>query len=92
MEVRKCLEEYSRASGQVINYGKSEICFGKKVKMDMRAEVANLLRVQVTVGHERYLGLPMTMGRSKAELFQYIRERVWNKVWGWKISFFLVCR
>ena len=32
----------------------------------------------------KYLGLPGYMGRSKARLFAYLKERVWKKIQGWK--------
>ncbi|KAK2638217.1 hypothetical protein Ddye_026012 [Dipteronia dyeriana] len=33
--------------------------------------------------HERYLGLPCFMGRSKRELFTNIVDRVWGRIKGW---------
>jgi len=32
----------------------------------------------------KYLGLPVYMGRSKANLFAYLKERVWKRIRGWK--------
>ena len=32
----------------------------------------------------KYLGLPAVVGRNKKESLNYIRERVWNKLQGWK--------
>lgn len=32
----------------------------------------------------KYLGLPVYVGRSKASLFTYLKERVWKKIQGWK--------
>ena len=37
---------------------------------------------KLTAGHDKYLGVPLTLGRSKAEVFGYIEERVWNKIKG----------
>lgn len=34
--------------------------------------------------HDKYLGLPMSIGRSKKAVFQVIQDRVWKKVKGWK--------
>ena len=34
--------------------------------------------------YEKYLGLPAVVGRNKKESLNYIRERVWNKLQGWK--------
>ena len=32
----------------------------------------------------KYLGLPMVIGRSKRQVFNYIKERVMGKIKGWK--------
>ncbi|KAF2286372.1 hypothetical protein GH714_015657 [Hevea brasiliensis] len=31
-----------------------------------------------------YLGLPTVVGRNKAELFGYIKDKVWQRLHGWK--------
>lgn len=42
----------------------------------------------LTEQHEKYLGLPTVMGRSKTEIFRGIRERVWRKMQGLQTTFF----
>lgn len=37
--------------------------------------------------HEKYLGLPTEMGRSKREVFSWLRERVWEKTQGFGEKF-----
>jgi len=32
----------------------------------------------------KYLGLPVYMGKSKASLFAYLKERLWKRIQGWK--------
>ena len=34
--------------------------------------------------YEQYLGLPSLVGRSKKTSFDYIKERTWRKLQGWK--------
>jgi len=33
---------------------------------------------------ERYLGLPVYMGRSRSKMFNYLKERVWKRIQGWQ--------
>lgn len=34
--------------------------------------------------HEKYLGLPTIIGRSKKAVFTCLKERIWKKLHGWK--------
>ena len=39
---------------------------------------------EVIKQHEKYLGLPSLVGRSKRNTFQQVKERLANKLSGWK--------
>ncbi|KAL0434037.1 UNVERIFIED_CONTAM: hypothetical protein Slati_2738000 [Sesamum latifolium] len=39
--------------------------------------------VAVVAKHEKYLGLPTVVGRSKKELFEGIKDRIWKKLHSW---------
>jgi len=38
--------------------------------------------------NERYLGLPVQVGKSKSDVFGYLKERIWSRIQGWKDKFF----
>lgn len=39
--------------------------------------------------YEKYLGLPTVVGKNKRESLNFIKERVWGKLQGWKEKFYL---
>ena len=88
--VRECsvitdiISKYERASGQRVNFDKTDVVFSKCVETNRRQEIVALLGVKEVVKHEKYLGLPTVIGRSKKEIFASIRERIWKKTQGWK--------
>lgn len=48
---------------------------------DQKAAYLGVFRVDV---HDRYLGLPVVLGRKRTDCFAYIKERLWKKLKGWK--------
>ncbi|KAK9733301.1 hypothetical protein RND81_04G058600 [Saponaria officinalis] len=75
---------YERASGQKINYSKSEVSFSKKVPSNVREEIKNILQAQEVDKYEKYLGLPTIIGNKKKAIFASLKDRIWKKVCGWK--------
>ena len=64
------------------------MCFGKRVRDDKRRELQGIFGVKMVECHERYLGIPSCSGRRKKDMFNYIKDRVWNKINGWAGKFF----
>lgn len=87
---REVMGWYERASGQLVNLKKSSVCFSPAMGPHMEMELAHTLGVNRVPCHEKYLGLPCFAGRSKSSLFQSFRDRIWNKLFGWKANFFSV--
>lgn len=46
--------------------------------------MADLLGVQRVGKHERYLGLPTYVGRTKTATFSYLKEKMTTKVVSWR--------
>ncbi|XP_062005945.1 uncharacterized protein LOC133723131 [Rosa rugosa] len=72
------------ASGQKINFQKSSVVFSRNVPIAMQISMATILAVQRVEEHDRYLGLPLRVGKSKTEKFQYIKEKLTKKLVNWK--------
>ena len=47
----------------------------------------DVLELSQEATNAKYLGLSVYMGKSKASLFAYLKERVWKRIQGWKEKF-----
>jgi hypothetical protein len=68
----------------MVNMAKSELIFSKKVPNDIRSEISQILPMQRVDNFSKYLGIPTTIGRSKQQVFNYLFDRIWKKLKGWK--------
>ncbi|KAL0421132.1 UNVERIFIED_CONTAM: hypothetical protein Slati_3136100 [Sesamum latifolium] len=75
--------KFKCASGLKINLQKSAVVFSKNVENASQIALASILGISVDVKHEKYLGLPTINGRSKREVFNGIKERIWKKLNCW---------
>ena len=81
-EERKCramhiiLTEYERESGEAINFQKSCIFFSRNVSPNSKDLVISILGVQSHLNTGRYLGLPSLIGKSKREVFGFLKDRL----------------
>jgi hypothetical protein len=77
------LQLYEDCLGQTINAAKSSIMFSKNTKNGAKARMLNAFGINGETRNERYLGLPVYVGRSKTKIFGYLKDRMWSKVQGW---------
>ena len=54
------------------------------VQENKREAICTKLGMHQCTGKGKYLGLPFLVGRSRRQILQYLKERVWKKVHGWK--------
>lgn len=78
---------YEDCSGQVINKAKSAILFSKNTRPNQRKVVCDLLLVTKEMMNEKYLGLPVRVGRSKTNTFAYLKDQIWKRMQGWNQKF-----
>jgi hypothetical protein len=45
------------------------------------------MEIKVVECHSKYLGLPAFVDRFKQQVFNFIQDRVWKKLKGWKEKF-----
>ena len=80
--MRKALDIYLGASGQLINEGKSSIFF-LNTPPSIQRRVAHILRFQIGSLPLLYLGIPISAGRQSRESWQVILDKFWDKVNHW---------
>ncbi|GJX88860.1 hypothetical protein Tco_0340874 [Tanacetum coccineum] len=73
------IDQYCKASGQSINFSKSEVTFSPNTPMDEQQYFCNRIGVKRMDPHTRYLGLPSIHGRNKGGLFLFILDKVLKK-------------
>ena len=78
------LRSYERVSGQKVNRSKTTLFFSKNTHTDIKTSIKHALGVQEIMHYEKYLGLPSLVGKGKKASFNYIKERVWQKLQGWE--------
>ncbi|XP_021739763.1 uncharacterized protein LOC110706169 [Chenopodium quinoa] len=83
-KIANILTIFESASGQKINLSKSEVSFSKNVRPDKRKDICELLGVGEVEKHEKYLGIPTIIGKSKNIIFASLKSRIWKKLQGWK--------
>ena len=78
------LNRYEEASRQKINTDKSLIFFSPNTPQELRENILNILRPMQNSKHNKYLGLSSIIGRSKAQVFAEVKDKVAKKLAGWK--------
>ena len=78
------LDTYGKCLGQQINRSKTTIFFCKSTPEELRYDIKVALGVLEIRQYVKYLELPSLVGRNKKTSFNYIKERVWKKIQGWK--------
>ena len=82
--IQRILSLYEQASRQKLNREKTSVFFSKSTPEGRKLEILNLLGVSEVREYEKYLGLPAVVGRNKKASLNFIKERVWSKLQGWK--------
>jgi hypothetical protein len=91
-QVNTIIRTYQNASGQLVNMNKSEILFSKHVQREVKESIQHIIPMQRVEHFSKYLGMPTYIGRSKNQAFQFIQDKIWKKLKGWKEKKSVFCR
>jgi hypothetical protein len=56
------------------------ILFSKNTKNRCKDEMKGILNISAEGLSRKYLGLPTYVGKSKAKIFEYLKEKVWRRI------------
>jgi hypothetical protein len=56
--------------------------FSKNARGAEKQQLMTALGINVEACKQKYLGLPLYMGRSKEKTFTYLKDRVWRRIQG----------
>lgn len=82
--IHDILNDFSAISGQENNFQKSVLFFDKLAFLQLQQSISEVLEIPISDGYGTYLGLPCLISRSKKDIFQLVKDRVWKKLNGWK--------
>ena len=78
---------YEQCSGQKINREKTALFFSSNTDPSIQQEIQDFWGSQGTNNFDKYLGLPVMIGRSKRAIFNSLKERIVQRLKGWKEKF-----
>lgn len=81
-KARHIMSTFESWSGQTINLAKSFLHFSRNVGRETKVHLGSILRLQQARDAGSYLGLPLSLNRSKTLAFNEVTEKVQKRVAG----------
>ena len=82
--LRRALDNYCAASGQLVSEAKSSIFFSPCTPVETQVKVCTALNIMAEAITDKYLGLPPIVGIDRSDCFQHLIDRVLCRIRGWK--------
>ena len=86
LAIRDVLDDFCSISGQTVSEAKSRVYFSPNVDKDTRDSLCDILGFTSTPSLGRYLGIPLKHPSSSSQDFNFVLDRVKQKLSGWKAS------
>ena len=84
--IRDVLDLFCSFSGQTVSESKSRVYFSPNVDRDTRESLCDILGFASTPFLGKYLGFPLKQPGSSSQDFNFILDRVKQKLTGWKAN------
>ncbi|GER32750.1 RNA-directed DNA polymerase (reversetranscriptase)-related family protein [Striga asiatica] len=81
------LHKYQKFAGQKVNLHKSSMFLSKNCAEATKRKICSILQGIIVKRSSKYLGLPLGIGVSKVDTFQFVVEAVRERISGWKNCF-----
>lgn len=78
---------FTAVSGQRINLQKYGLICGNKVPPPLQLALSSILQIPIWDSPGKYLGIPAEWGVSRGQTLNWIKERLFSKLEGWKDNF-----
>uniref|UniRef100_A0A803P0M8 Reverse transcriptase domain-containing protein n=1 Tax=Cannabis sativa TaxID=3483 RepID=A0A803P0M8_CANSA len=88
--IKRSLDIYHKASGQVLNPDKSVLSFSPNTTLAAQIQFHRVLSMPIRDCHEKYLGLPAYTDQDKQRLFSEVKEKIWRLMRTWNDKIFSV--
>lgn len=85
--LRDIIRDYAQATGQLINFDKSSLCFSKNSDQSDKELTGCILGVQTEDTSGRYLGLHSMVGRKKKEVLGFLKDKIMTRIKSWNNRF-----
>lgn len=76
VKIKSCLDVFSCWSGQKVNFHKSVIIFSQNTPHSLKTRLANSVGINASNKKEKYLGIPIVLGKDKKAACEEIVEKV----------------
>lgn len=82
--IKQILNMFCRSSGQKVSEEKTRIFFSQNVDRQLKQAICNISEFQVTNDLGKYLGVPILHSRVNRRSFQFILDKVDQRLSNWK--------
>jgi len=83
LALKDILCKYELVSGQSTNFAKTNVFFSKGISTECRNQITLSLDIKKVLSHDKYLGAPTSIERSKKKTFLFLIDRVKKRLSGY---------